>query len=659
MRANTTQIALTIAVVGVLVFAAIGPQAYAAVNDTLIDNLTGSAQNIHLNQGESTGTITYAVKANGACDLDATATPTDTFTPVLPAGITASPTNLSFTTCGDASPASGETHTMTFTVGSGADPLVDKYHITFTETQGINTNAAAIDIYVKPPVPVLSSPADGATVSDNTPTLTWLAVDSSRFPSSPPGSNYNYEIQIDDESSFAAPLTDSATGILKTVTSYTPLTSLPDGTYYWHVRVTQGDNVGEYSTPFSFTISTVPVDSTNPTVTDVSVSDLVISEADVTSTFTVTVTYSEDMDESVNPTIGFTPSVATTLTLPTAGGWADATHFSRNYTVADGNVELQTSPDVTINVSGAKDLAGNTQTSYDASDAFTIDTIAPTVTGTADRAPDSNGWYNHDVTITWNSTDADKVSCDDATVYSGPDTDSGGTDVSGGSCTDDVANVGTAADFHLKYDETAPDVTLIGGPADGGTYYFGFVPSAPTCSASDPTPGSGLTGSSPYCTVNGYSTIVGSHTVNASASDFAGNTGYSESHSYTVNAWTLKGFYQPVDMDTLTKTMVNTVKGGSTVPFKFEIFAGPTEFTSTTFNDTPIGTFSAKKVACDSSDQPDDIEVLATGGTVFRYDSTSGQFVYNWQIPKGAGICYDTTFTSQDGSSLIAHFKSK
>jgi hypothetical protein len=36
-----------------------------------------------------------------------------------------------------------------------------------------------------------------------------------------------------------------------------------------------------------------------------------------------------------------------------------------------------------------------------------------------------------------------------------------------------------------------------------------------------------------------------------------------------VRAWRLSGFYQPVDMGGVT----NTVKGGSTVPLKFEVFA--------------------------------------------------------------------------------------
>ena len=37
----------------------------------------------------------------------------------------------------------------------------------------------------------------------------------------------------------------------------------------------------------------------------------------------------------------------------------------------------------------------------------------------------------------------------------------------------------------------------------------------------------------------------------------------------------MSGYYQPVDMNGVW----NTVKGGSTVPLKFELFAGTTELT--------------------------------------------------------------------------------
>jgi hypothetical protein len=52
-------------------------------------------------------------------------------------------------------------------------------------------------------------------------------------------------------------------------------------------------------------------------------------------------------------------------------------------------------------------------------------------------------------------------------------------------------------------------------------------------------------------------------------------------------------------------------------------------------------------------------ELSATGGTSLRYDTTGGQFIFNWQTPKGANNCYKVTMTTQDGSALSAYFKTK
>jgi hypothetical protein len=52
----------------------------------------------------------------------------------------------------------------------------------------------------------------------------------------------------------------------------------------------------------------------------------------------------------------------------------------------------------------------------------------------------------------------------------------------------------------------------------------------------------------------------------------------------------------------------------------------------------------------------DEIETLATGGTSLRYDTTVGQFLYNWNTPKRTG-CLRLTLTTQDDSSLVAYFR--
>ena len=273
------------------------------------------------------------------------------------------------------------------------------------------------------------------------------------------------------------------------------------------------------------------------------------------------------------------------------------------------------------------------------------DTTPPLISYVLNPAsPDgSNEWYKSDVTLTWTVTEDDspsslvKTGCVDQnitvdqqeTTYSCSATSDGGS--------------ATQVDVKIKRDATAPTVALVGGPADGASYYFGSVPATPTCSASDAT--SGLAAA---CSVSGYSSLVGSHTVSASATDNAGNTG-DDSHTYAVLAWTLYGFYQPVDVHGVW----NTVKGGSTVPFKFEIFAGSTELT----DPADVSGFSAAPIPCPSGSlNTDPIEVTATGATALRYDSIAGQFVYNWQTPKRPGNCYQVTMTTADGSLLSANF---
>lgn len=277
------------------------------------------------------------------------------------------------------------------------------------------------------------------------------------------------------------------------------------------------------------------------------------------------------------------------------------------------------------------------------------DATAPIVTVDPARDPDYSDWYNAPVDFDTAGTDAtsgvDDANCTTDQTYSGPD----GTDlVVSGTCTDNAGNVGYGTSKPFDFDDTNPTLTWNGGPAAGETYYFGFVPAEPTCTASDDTSGPDT------CGVSGYSNAIGSHTMTASAYDIAGNS-YSEYRSYSVSAWTLRGFFHPVDMSGI----VNTVKNGSTVPLKFEIFAGTTELTSI----DAVATFKTQRIDCDTATaQQDAIEVTTTGATVLRYDATGGQFIQNWQTPRGSsyvGACYQAMMTADDGSSLVAYFKLK
>jgi HYR domain len=273
------------------------------------------------------------------------------------------------------------------------------------------------------------------------------------------------------------------------------------------------------------------------------------------------------------------------------------------------------------------------------------DTTAPAVTVPDDTTIEATGPSGAVVTY-GTATAYDLVSGDVSTTCapaSGSTFALGDTEVTC-SATDSAGNTGSAKFTVTVEDTTAPVITWVGGPQDGASYVFGSVPDAGTCTAVD------LVDGAVSCDVTGYGTGVGAQELTATAADSRGNRA-SSNRTYTVTAWTLGGFYAPVDMGGIW----NTVKGGSTVPLKFEVFAGSTEQTST----SAIASFVARKVSCTGGAE-DVVETLATtGATVLRYDSTGGQFIQNWQTPKAAGTCYRATMTTQDGSFLSANFKLK
>ncbi|MCC6455752.1 MAG: PxKF domain-containing protein [Caldilineaceae bacterium] len=349
--------------------------------------------------------------------------------------------------------------------------------------------------------------------------------------------------------------------------------------------------------------------------------------------------------DSTPPVI--TPNIAGTLG---NNGWY-VSDVTVSWSVVDNESAVSSSSGcdpTTINAdtAGASLTCTATSAGGTASNSVSIkrDATAPTISGSASPAANGAGWNNTDVNVSFTCGDnlSGVASCGPNQTLSSEGAGQSAT----GTAIDNAGNSASVSVSGINIDKTAPSVSLVGGPANGGNYYFGSVPAAPTCSASDDT--SGIAGA---CAVSGYNNVVGSHTVTASATDNAGNSN-SASASYTVLAWTLKGFYQPVDMN----GVVNTVKNGSTVPLKFEIFAGSTELTET----SRVASLGVKEVSCSAlSSATDDIELTATGGTSLRYDTTAGQFIYNWKTPAGAGKCYRVTMTTQENSLLEAFFKLK
>lgn len=304
--------------------------------------------------------------------------------------------------------------------------------------------------------------------------------------------------------------------------------------------------------------------------------------------------------------------------------------------------------DVTVDVETAGRTVSGTCTDVAGNESPTravtvkLDKTRPTISDqvTVQGTQGDNGWYTSDVEVTFR---ADDDLSGPAQVFQSVTSSGEGAAVavSSPTFTDRAGNEAETVTRTYKIDRSAPTDVTFAGVAD---YYFGDAQTQPTCTAQDAV--SGLAS----CRVSGGGTATGTQTWTATATDNAGHT-TTATATYQVKPWTTRGFFAPVDMG----GVYNTVKGGSTVPLKFELFSGSTELTST----GAIRSFTTQRVSCTSGSEDALEELSTTGGTSLRYDTTAGQFIQNWKTPTGAGICYKATMTAADGSSISALFKLK
>ncbi|GAA3335883.1 hypothetical protein GCM10020358_05920 [Amorphoplanes nipponensis] len=307
---------------------------------------------------------------------------------------------------------------------------------------------------------------------------------------------------------------------------------------------------------------------------------------------------------------------------------------------AEDGIGTQTASCTYTDAGGLTVAGSETYSIYDETPPIIGRVVGPT-------APNGlNGWYTGDVPLDWTVDESESphslvnTGCVDQSIT----TDQADTTYS---CSATSAG-GSAAqqDVHIKRDATAPsDVAFVAGPADGGLYFPNTVPIAGTCTATDAT--SGLDD----CVVSERSTAVGDQTITATATDKAGNSAKATA-AYTVRKLTPSGFYQPVDMG----GVLNTVKGGSTVPLKFRVYDRGVEVKSTAI----VSSVKQTLVPCTTAAPEDAIEeIVSATASGLRYDTTAGQFVQNWKAPTGAGTCYKVTLTTADDSTIAATFKLK
>jgi HYR domain/Bacterial Ig domain len=693
-RFNNTNVNVmaAIAIGAMLIFSVAGIQAFA--QDKVVNDIDASASSVTITAGQTTQ-VSYKIIAQkestdpnkGPPDCNPELDPV-TIALNIPTGVTANPTSLDFNQCNvfkDVDFTSTVPGTYTIRVqdaGTEYDEAPATFTLIVNPATPSDTTAPTLnlpdDITKEATGPIAVTYEATATDNGQNVPITCTPASGSTFPLGTTTVNCSAKDAAGNEAkgSFKVTVTKPADETKPTISITSPNTGDILTTDSVTVEVNAADS-GSGIDKVEVQLNGGPWNTATSTGTDTwsyKVTNLVEGSNTITAKATDKATNPNSDTASV--TVTYTPPDTTppTLKVPTTPVIAEATGpngapVQFEVTASDtkdgdltdkvvckvGENEVKsgsTFPLGTTTVTcSATDAAGNT-----GSGEFKVtvkDTTPPVVTTPADITAEATGLNGAEVTYDA-ATANDLVdgtltaTCDHASGSVFPLTTFPSTTTTVTcSATDAAGNTGTGTFKVTVQDTTKPVIKVTSLISAGQEFYFGNVPTAPTCTATDS--GSGVNNDG--CKVTGYFTTVGPQTLTFTATDKAGNT-ETQTIKYTVLPWTINGFYQPVDMN----NVVNTVKGGSTVPLKFEVFSGGTELTATSVVNQPL---TAKKISCTTGAE-DAIETLSpTGSTNLRYDATAGQFIYNWQTPKAPNTCYQVTVVTQDGTAIVALFKLK
>lgn len=290
-----------------------------------------------------------------------------------------------------------------------------------------------------------------------------------------------------------------------------------------------------------------------------------------------------------------------------------------------------------------------------------VDETAPnSPTASTDSAPaytdgTGNNWYKDSVTVLFaaagdaNLTDGSAGS-GVASVTPSESFSSTGVFHAQGHATDHAGNSSAEASLVGYVDATAPTVE-----ANCPTNVV-LNDSTATASWTASDVGSGLatasSGSVPLDT-----STVGDHTVAVPAGTAADNVGHlsgAAQCSYHVG-YAFGGFLQPInDTAHFVGQTTSVFKAGSTIPVKFQLFDA---------NGTPVQAAvapswltPAKGSALASTVTVDESTYLATAssGSVFKWDATSQQYIYNYKTDKSqSGNYWRSGVALDDGSTIF------
>ena len=308
----------------------------------------------------------------------------------------------------------------------------------------------------------------------------------------------------------------------------------------------------------------------------------------------------------------------------------------------DHVISTETSATGLVVNGSAKDTAGNTGT-----DSVTVklDETKPTINGSVVSGTlGKNGWYVSPVKLHFTCSDAlsGLASCQDDVTLS----NNGANQSATGSAKDVADNVGTSSVSGISIDNENPTITKVN--VAGGFYTLGTTPGA-TCDATDSF--SGLD-TCKVTVAGGTVTGVGTFNWTATATDKAGNSA-SQTGTYKV-VYKFDGFLQPIN-DTAHQvgTSTSVFKAGSTIPVKFQLrnAAGQVVQSATTPSWLTPVKGGSMSMPIDETVQT----VSADSGSLYRYDATAQQYIYNWKTPTPGGSYHQIGVKLDDGQTYYVN----
>ena len=369
-----------------------------------------------------------------------------------------------------------------------------------------STNTVTVDT-VAPAAPVITAPVNGALTKNNTPPITGTAEASSTV-----------KVYIDGTA--VATVTASAAGAW----SYAPATALADGGHTVSATATDAaGNTGAFATVRAVTIDTTPP-----------APPVISTPADRSYTNQTKPPVSGTAEASSTVTVSIDGTAVGTATADGSGAWS----LTPPAALADG---------VHVDSATATDAAGNTGASS-AANSFTVDTIppaAPTIGTPADGSLTNNSKpvvrgtaeANSTVTVYLDGSVAGTATADASGAWSYTPTTvlADGAHAVVATATDAAGNTGSQSSANgFTVDTTPPAAPVVSAPADGSLTNNNKPVVSGTAEAHSTVTvyiDGDAVGAAPADASGAWSFALvaalsdGQHSVSATATDRAGNTG--------------------------------------------------------------------------------------------------------------------------------------